>query len=410
VRVDWIECSLGDALAELKNGLNCKQEKSGGAHRISRIESISDGSFDETRVGFSDLSPTEAERFRLRRGDILFSHINSPPHVGKVAQLDTDATIYHGVNLLLMRPHKGVERRYLFYFLVQLRSSGYWELNCKKSVNQASVNQKDIGKVPFRYPRNIEEQRRIVAVLDEAFTAIATATANAEKNLANAREAFLDATDRELTAGGSSWIETTMEAICSQFEYGTSAKSKSAGQVPVLRMGNLQNSEIDWSDLVYTDDSSDIKKLSVKPMDVLFNRTNSLEHVGKAAIVRESRAAIFAGYLIRLHYRVEAVDPEFLNMHLNSRAVRSHGRALAGKSVNQANISAGKLRTYPIHLPPLIEQKKIVSKISEIRDFLERLQAIQKLKIQKLAALKQAMLNLALCSELTLAEPKPLVA
>lgn len=172
----WVECTLGDVLAELKNGLNCKQDKSGRGDRISRIESVSDGTFDDTRVGFATLTDAEKQRYRLKRGDILFSHINSPPHVGKVAIFDNDTPVFHGVNLLLMRPFEEVDSKFLFYSLVRLRASGYWEENCKKSVNQASVNQKDIAKVAFRYPQSLEEQHRIVTVLDEAFADIATAT------------------------------------------------------------------------------------------------------------------------------------------------------------------------------------------------------------------------------------------
>jgi type I restriction enzyme S subunit len=262
------------------------------------------------------------------------------------------------------------------------------------------LNQERMREIPIPVPR-LEEQRRIVAVLDETFAAIATATANAEKNLANAREILLDAMDGELECSGPDWTETTMEAICSRFEYGTSAKSSPTGSVPVLRMGNLQNGEIDWSDLVFTDDQEDIAQLSLRPKDVLFNRTNSLEHVGKSAIVRSDIPAVFAGYLIRLHYRREAIDPEFLNLYLNSRGVRAHGRSLAGKSVNQANISAGKLKTYPINLPPLPEQSRIVSLIAGLRENLERLQAVQRAKIDKLAALKQSLLHRAFSGELT---------
>lgn len=261
------------------------------------------------------------------------------------------------------------------------------------------LNQERMREIPIPLPP-LEEQRRIVAVLDEAFAAIATATANAEKNLANARDILSDAIDRELQSSGPDWTETTLEDICSQFEYGTSAKSLPAGSVPVLRMGNLQNGEIDWSDLVFTDDREDIHQLSLRPKDVLFNRTNSLEHVGKSAIVRDERAAIFAGYLIRLHYRPEVVDPEYLNIYLNSRSTRAHGRALAGKSVNQANISAGKLKTYPIALPTIADQRRIVSRLTELREYLERMQSLQKTKIERLAALKQSLLHRAFSGQL----------
>lgn len=194
MRDAWTEASLGEVLTKLSNGVNCKQDKSGVGDRISRIESIANGTFDEGRVGFSSLTEAEKARFQLRRGDILFSHINSPPHVGKVAIFNSDAKIYHGINLLVMRPIPEVSCQFLHYFLVSLRDSGYWEKNCKKSVNQASVNQKDISKVPFSYPSSLDEQRRIVSILDQALEGIAVAAAVAERKrevLDTLRQSFL---------------------------------------------------------------------------------------------------------------------------------------------------------------------------------------------------------------------------
>jgi len=98
-----------------------------------------------------------------------------------------------------------------------------------------------------------------------------------------------------------SWIFTTLDKVCASFKYGTSTKSDKEGKVPVLRMGNLQNGEIDWKDLVYTSDINEIKKYNLEPNSVLFNRTNSPELVGKTSIYRDERQAIYAGYLIKIN-------------------------------------------------------------------------------------------------------------
>lgn len=300
------------------------------------------------------------------------------------------------------RNHLSLSQDFVYRFLQSQQE--FINAKLRQGAAQPHVYASDLANLEIPLPP-LEEQRRIVAVLDEAFAAIATATANAEKNLANAQELLLNAVDRELRAGGSGWIDTTLEAICARFEYGTSTKSQPAGEVPVLRMGNLQNGEIDWSDLVFTNDQAEVSLLALRPKDVLFNRTNSLEHVGKAAIFRAERPAIFAGYLIRLHYHPAAVDPEFLNLFLNSRPVRAYGRAIAGKSVNQANISAGKLRTYPINLPPLGEQHQIVARLADLRQSTERLQSSQRSKLAALAALKQSLLLRAFAGELTATTP-----
>lgn len=92
----WQTSTLGDVLAVLRNGVNCKQDKRGRGDKISRIESISDASFDLRKVGYAELTESDKERYRLRPGDILFSHINSAVHVGKTAVFDSTEPVYHG--------------------------------------------------------------------------------------------------------------------------------------------------------------------------------------------------------------------------------------------------------------------------------------------------------------------------
>ena len=189
MNVNWTKSTLGDSLSLIRNGVNCKQDKSGIGDKISRIETIASAQVNLERVGFSILTKEQKEKYKLQQGDILFSHINSTVHVGKTAYIDDDYPLYHGINLLLIRAADNIDPGYLELFLRGLFWSGYWERICKKSVNQASVNQTDIKKTPFQYPP-LEEQKQIVAKLDQCFEAIDKAKANATKNLENAKELF----------------------------------------------------------------------------------------------------------------------------------------------------------------------------------------------------------------------------
>jgi type I restriction enzyme S subunit len=134
---------------------------------------------------------------------------------------------------------------------------------------------------------------------------------------------------------------------------------------------------------------------------VLFNRTNSVDHVGKAAIFREGRDAIFAGYLIRLHLKEREVYSEFMNIFLNGDSARQYGRSIMGKSVNQANISASKLKDYPLPLPPLNEQKRIVRELAEIRESVRALNERYKQTLVDIADLRKSLLQRAFSGQLT---------
>ena len=106
------------------------------------------------------------------------------------------------------------------------------------------------------------------------------------------------------------WAWSRIFSISQDLPYGTSKKSSSSGEIAVLRMGNLQQGEIDYTDLVYSSNKEDIDKYLLTDGDLLFNRTNSSEWVGKTAIYRGETAAIYAGYLIRIR---SLLDAEYLN-------------------------------------------------------------------------------------------------
>lgn len=144
------------------------------------------------------------------------------------------------------------------------------------------------------------------------------------------------------------WRIVPLRDLIRSTEYGSSSKSFQQGQVPVLRMGNLQDGRIDWADLVFTSDEAEIDRYRLRSGDVLFNRTNTLELVGKSSLYDCRFPAIFAGYLIRITVEPPRLDPRFLTYILSTRAARQYGKTVVSLAVGQANINAEKLRSYPI--------------------------------------------------------------
>ncbi len=131
-------------------------------------------------------------------------------------------------------------------------------------------------------------------------------------------------------------------------------------------MGNLQGGTIDWTDLVFTDDEPEIRKYSLTAGDVLFNRTNTIDLVGKTAIYTGERPAIFAGYLIRINADKAVLDSKFLNYVLNAEFSRKHSAKVLSVAVGQANINGQKVKSYPVPLPPAkAEQEAIAEALSD---------------------------------------------
>lgn len=169
------------------------------------------------------------------------------------------------------------------------------------------------------------------------------------------------------------WQFVALAKLCSSCDYGTSAKSRQSGKVPVLRMGNIQNGRIDWTDLAYTSDEHEIRKYQLEPQTVLFNRTNSPELVGKTAIYRGERPAAFAGYLIRINV-LPLLDAEYLNLCLNTPYARQFCSQVKTDGVSQSNINAQKLGLFEVPLCPLSEQREIVRRVTGLMRIAEAIE------------------------------------
>ncbi|MBT2688365.1 restriction endonuclease subunit S [Bacillus sp. ISL-47] len=168
-----------------------------------------------------------------------------------------------------------------------------------------------------------------------------------------------------------SWKWVSIGQVCSNIMYGTSKKSSKEGKIAVLRMGNLQGGKIDYSDLVYSLDDGDIEKYKLEKNDLLFNRTNSRDLVGKTAIYKEELPAIYAGYLVRLTPVI--VISDYINFVMQSDYYWRYCQTVKSDAIGQSNINAEKLKRFVFPLPPLEEQKRIVAKIEELLPYNKQL-------------------------------------
>ena len=201
------------------------------------------------------------------------------------------------------------------------------------------------------------------------------------------------------------WVWSQLGQSSSGPEYGTAAKSSTQGEVPVVRMGNIQNGRIDWSDLVYTSDQEEIARYSLQRGDVLFNRTNSPELVGKTAIYRGERPAVFAGYLVRVNQIDQLASGPYVAHFLNSPLAREYGKSVKTDGVNQSNINGTKLQEYPFPFCSPTEQAEIVRVLDERLEAVDSLQAEIDANLAHADALRQSILKQAFSGRLVPQDP-----
>jgi type I restriction enzyme S subunit len=342
-----------------------------------------------------------------------------------------------GSTLMKIEPKDGLDKEYLFYFLQSL----FRKLNTNpRGVGIPHVEPSLLWNAQLPLPP-LPFQQAIVTKLEALFSELDKGIEQlktAQQQLRTYRQAVLKAAfegkltgesrnhdlhDDEITgiwqnqspsknqmnhsADGlpEGWKWVTVGDIADNVEYGSAAKSKESGKVPVLRMGNIQNGIFEWDDLVFTDDDIEINKYKLHKDDVLFNRTNSPELVGKTAIYKGERPAIFAGYLIRINYKKNLILGPYLTYYLNTKAAKEYGNSVRSFGVNQSNINGTKLKTYPIPLAPIEQQTKIISEIESRLSVADKMEEAIAQGLQQAEALRQSILKKAFEGELNISMP-----
>ncbi len=164
-----------------------------------------------------------------------------------------------------------------------------------------------------------------------------------------------------------SWEVVAIDDVAVTTQYGLSVRGRPSGTYPILRMNCQEDGKVHYRNLQFVDlDSESYNTFRVNPGDLLFNRTNSIDLVGRMAIIEDDRPAVFASYLVRLVVDADRCIPEFLNYFMNWPRTQGEIKTLASRAVGQANINATKLRTVLFPLPAIDEQHEIVAILNAI--------------------------------------------
>lgn len=344
----------------------------------------------------------------FRDGDVLFAKIKPCMENGKAAIASNliNGIGYGSTEFYVLRPSNIVDRHWVYYYVRSQTFRDEAKQNMSGAVGQQRVPKTFIVNHFFPLPP-LSIQQHIIARIESLFAKLDEAKSLAQSALDSfeTRKAAIlhKAFTGELTAkwreengiSDQSWQHVTLKDVCTGFQYGTSQKSQKTGKVPVIRMGNLQNGVIEWDNLAYTDNVEDIIKYALHRDDILFNRTNSPELVGKTSIYKNEMPAIFAGYLIRINYIKSIIDGEFLNYLLNSNKAKIYCLSVKTDGVNQSNINAQKLAQFTFNKPKLSEQKEITKMLDSLFSKEQTAQKIVEDVLTQIDLMKKSILNRA---------------
>ncbi len=391
-------------------------------------------------------------------GDVLYGRLR--PYLNKVYRSDFEGLA--SGEFIVFQEHPHLDNAYLKYFLNQVEFASHaTRLNAG---DRPRVDFSQLADYPFPLPP-LPEQRRIVAEIEKQFTRLDASVAalkRVQANLKRYRASVLKAacegrlvpTEAELaraegreyepadrllkrilaerrarweaqgnrrgkykepvapdTSGlpelPEGWVWSTVEQLSSRIEYGTSTKASSVPSgIPVLRMGNIQDGELIFSDLKYLEsDHPESQKTILSHGDLLFNRTNSAELVGKSAVYKDWHPkACFASYLIRVSFLLD-IAPDYVCTFINSRHGRAYIAQVRNQQVGQANVNGTKLAAMPIPLPPLAEQRRIVAEVERRLSVIQQTEATVEASLSRAERIRQSILKQAFSGKLVPQDP-----
>lgn len=346
--------------------------------------------FDLSDVLEMRFVPEETEKYTARKGDLLICEGGDP---GRSAIWDQDEPIYFQKALHRVRFHDPERAKWFLYYLHALDLDG----TLKKHFNGAGI-QHFTGEALARFELPLPplpEQRRIIGILDAAFAALATTRANTVKSREAVRGLFEAAREAALIQRDDKWMEWRLGDLATT-QYGLSTPMNSDGKgYKIFRMGELQNGRlVDTGRMKFADISkAEFDKYRLRRGDVLFNRTNSYELVGKTGLFDLEGDYCFASYLVRLTVDATKVLPQCLTLVMNTRAFQHSVKQKASRSINQANINATILANERLWLPRSLRlQETIAARMSALYNETEKLVAIYEQKLISLGKLQQSLL------------------
>ena len=239
----------------------------------------------------------------------------------------------------------------------------------------------------------LSEQQRIVSYLDSAFAKIDAVAKNAEDSLNEAKALFQSALAKMMKPK-EGWEEKFLGDICTSVNYGTSKPSNENGTYKYLRMNNITNEgflDISHYKTIILE-GKELEKSLVKKGDILFNRTNSRELVGKSCVFTADEPMVIAGYLIRIKLKAD-FEPQFVTYNMNLQRSLGKFQHLIVGAVHQANISAKSIQKISISYPPLSVQQSIVATLDNLKSKVDQLQDNLSRTLIECAALKQSILR-----------------
>ena len=352
INSSWPMVALSELCYEIKNGKNVEQHDGEGKYRVTRIQTISDGIVDLSKTKWTNDEPDENSF--MQNGDILFSHINSIEHLAKTAIFYSDEKVVHGINLLRLRPKQDVVlSQYLAYCLKSVFFVDIARSYAQKAVNQASIKASDLKNIKIPLPP-IPVQEEIVAELD-----------NYQKVINGARQVVENY--KPTIQNNSHWETVRLGDICELNPRKSEVKDFD-GNVSFVPMAVVSETDMYFS----VQEQRPLKEVYTgytyfRDDDVLLAKVTPCFENEKSGLAKNLENGIGFGSSEFFVLRANPVRvlPEYIYYIINSNRFISEGTPQMTGTGGLRRLTKDFVLNYPVSLPPLDEQRKIVNQTEE---------------------------------------------
>ena len=356
IKAGWQVVKFGDIAKEVKT--SSKDPFEDGLEFYVGLEHLEPRTLRLPKKGvIAEDNPSFTRRFKA--GQILFGKRRC--YQKKAAVPDFDGICSGDIIVMEAKPGKIISK--LLPFIVQSDMFFEWAEKTSSGSLSPRTKWKSLAEFKFALPP-IPQQKEILEVLLSCENTVHKSQTVLEKleyaKLHTARELLLQGLTffqlfrnqkAELPAG---WKMVELNNVFERIQYGLSNAVHKSGQYPILRMMNIERGYVTPNDLKYIDlDDDTAKKFFLQKGDILFNRTNSMDWVGRTGLFQENDKYVFASYLLRVNVNEKLVTPFYMNQYLNLPIIQYRLKAYATPGVSQANINPQSLRKLPFLLPPI---------------------------------------------------------
>ncbi|MDJ1372439.1 restriction endonuclease subunit S [Gulosibacter molinativorax] len=408
----WEYTTLGE-VAEILRGVTYKKDQASdstfpGAIPLLRATNIGSGLNLREGLVYVPEDQVRAHQILVKGDIVLASSSGSLNVVGKSARLTEDWRGTFGAFCATIRPNQLVDSRFLAFFLQSPKLRARWS-EAARGTNINNLKRDDLTSTPLPLPP-LEEQRRIVTILEDHLSRLDAADELLEHSARRAEALWWKAATEQLSRVQG---EETRLGEIGALKNGiyVSRPGVAPNGAPILRIGAVRPMTLDLEDLRYTGMAEQaVEKLDgrASPGDLLFTRYNgNAEYVGACAVVPGSAPFLtYPDKLIRLRIENRNALPEYVALACSSGETRAQIRQARRTSAGQVGIAGRSLKQISFHLPDIDTQRRIISETREIRQEASRLNDVLQRALRRSASLRRSLLSAAFSGRLTGSSPE----